>query len=459
MESISQMLDTCSLPEKMQLLEYAKVKNSAGTKKLMLMKLFVNQPELSDSEYAQKIYKKPETAAYFQLKKRVKDEFEELFMLLKPNCLKKETQLHIECSELLLKSQHILARGIRAEGSKLLERGLKMAIKHGFHDLVLTIYSTAKRFGLYEVLSNNDLPELEIAIRSHLRLLITKNQVKEDDPPQAKNHHLKTMIRQLSFSRNSWSKLDLINKSIRDGKYKTAMAQVTQAESEWDQNTESKTKDELLIAKMSILLAQRKFPKVLAVCNESQNTSDFSPENALKHSLIHWHSLFHQNKLDDAQLILKRKLMNLGSQQCPSCAYLMAYVDFKQQSFKAALKQIHSCQKDLKNKLDYYLGSKMLELMILFDQNDQDWLEYKIENFRKLVSRKKGKINTRIDYAFQLFSKLQKSMHKPECIDLTLDPLFIKLQNEKGDLAWHPHSFELIRYDSWILSLLKRQNS
>jgi|GEM_PF-1003131 hypothetical protein len=457
MESLSQLLDTFSLPEKKQLVEFAKVKNLPNSKKLMLIKLFVSQPGLSDSEYSQKIYKEPESAAYFQLKKRVKDEFEALFLLLKPNCLKKETQLHIECSELLLKSQLILARGVRCEGSKLLERGLKMAIKYSFYDLILTIYSTANRFELCEVVNNSDLPELEVAIKTHLQLFIKKNYKKPEGDSQPKNHYLKNMIRQLNYSRNSSAILDGINQSIQDKEYKNALSQVSEAESEWDFNSEFKTKGELLIAKMSILLAQREYSKLLAECNDPGATSDFSRENLLKYSMNHWHALFHLDKLDEALQTLRKNLMAMDTNQNPIWSYLEIYIEFKQKHFKAALKQIHACQKDLKSLPDYYLGSKMLELMILFDQNDQDWLEYKIENLRKLISRNKGRITKRIVQAFQLFSKLQKSTFKQELVDLTQDPILINLQNELDGLEWIPDTFELIRYDSWIITRLKRQ--
>jgi hypothetical protein len=458
MESITLLLDTCSLPEKKQLVEFAKIKNPLSSKKLMLMKLFVSHPGLSDSEYSQKIYKNPESAAYFQLKKRVKDEFEELFLLLKPTCIKKETQLHIECSELLLKSQLILARGIRCEGSKLLERGLKMAIKHGFHDLVLTIYNTADRFGICEVLNNNDLPELEIAIKSHLQLLIKKNYKKSEEQPKPKNQYLKTMINQLNYRRNSWFILDDINQSIQHKEYKNALSQVTEAESEWNDEIEGRTKDELLIAKISILLAQRKFSILLEECINSVDHSRFSQENKLSHSLNHWYALFHLNKTEEAEQILRKNLMNLDTNQHPKWGYLEAYIHFKQRNLKTAQKQIHANQKCLKSVPDYYLGSKMLELMILFDQKDQDWLEYKIENFRKLISRYKGKTSKRIHVAFQLFSKLQKSLFRPELFDLTKDPVLINLQNEIDGLEWKPDTFELIRYDSWILTTLKKQN-
>ena len=459
MESITQLLDACSLPEKTQLVEFAKIKNPPSSKKLMLMKLYVSQPGLTDAEYSQKIYKKPEGAAYFQLKKRVKDEFEELFLLLKPTCIKKENQLHIECSELLLKSELILARGIRSEGSKLLERGLKMAIKNGFHDLVLTIYSTAARFGICEVLNNNDLPELEIAIKSHLQLLIKKNYKRPEDQKESKNEHLRTMIRQLNYSRKSWFILDDINRSIQQKDYENALLQVNEAESELNHPSESRTKDELIFAKTAILLAKRDYCKLLNECIYSVNPNNFSIENKLRYSLNHWYALFHLNKIDEAQQILHKNLMKLDTSQENKWSYFDAYINFKQGNFKTALKEIHSCQKYLKCKTEYYLGSKMLEMMILFDQNDQDWLEYKIENFRKLISRYKFKTYKRIHLAFQLFIKLHKSLFKAELLSLVNDQNFLEIKNEIEGLEWKPSSAELIRYDSWISSKVKTQIS
>lgn len=455
MESLTRLLHTCTLPEKMQLVEFAKIKNPPNSKKLMLMKLFVSYPGLSDAEYAQKIYKKPEGAAYFQLKKRVKDEFEELFLLLKPTCIKKENQLHIECSELLLKSELILARGIRCEGSKLLEKGLKMAIKHGFHDMVLTIYSTAVRFGICEVLNNSDLPEIELAIKSHLQLLIKKNYKKSEREPSHRNEHLNTMISQLNYSRNSWFILDDIHQSIQHKEYKNALIQVNEAESSWNSDLEPRTKDDLLMAKLSILLAQRKFSAVIEECRAVENTDSFAQDTRINYCLNHWYALFHLNKLNEAGHILRKDLMKVDSSQHAKWAYFEACLFFKQQNTKAAQRQIHSNQKCLKCTPDYYLGSKMLELMILFDQNDQDWLEYKIENFRKLISRHKCDMSLRIHYAFHLFLKLQKSLFKPDLLNLIQDPDFLMLQNEEDGLEWKPDTFELIRYDNWIFGKVK----
>jgi hypothetical protein len=99
----------------------------------------------------------------------------------------------------------------------------------------------------------------------------------------------------------------------------------------------------------------------------------------------------------------------------------------------------------------------MLEIMILFEQNDEDWLEYKIENFRKLISRYKCKTLKRIHLSFQVFSKMQKSLFNAGLQDYLYDPVLFKLQNENEGLEWRPSSSELIRYDGWITAKTKNQ--
>ncbi|MCE7056397.1 hypothetical protein LZF95_17065 [Algoriphagus sp. AGSA1] len=450
MESIRKLLDTCSFPERIQLIEFAKIKNAPSSKKLMLLKLFVHQPDLSDSEYAQKIYKKQDAAAYFQLKKRVKDELKELLLLLKPPCVDKTYQLYLSCSELLLKSQHILVRGVRGEGAKMLEKVLKMAIKYNFHDLIWTIYTTAVRFGIVEVLNTNDLPELELAINGHLQLLIKQNPCSKKSPKASKNKYLKSMIKKLNHSLESWNKLNIIRNAIQQREYDHALSIIDQANSEWKPGLQLYCKEGLKLLKMSVFLAKREYDKVLEESVEVMQTTHFSKENKLNFTLTHWYALFHLDKIEDARHVLHNELIQLDTSQMSKWMYLDMHLNYKLMDFKNALKQIHQNQNTLKCLPDYYLGSKMLEIMILFDLNDTDWLEYKIENFRKLIARTTFVVNKRIQSSFCLFTKLQKSLYNPDHNQIHQHPALHELQNETKGVEWDPASFELIRYDTWI---------
>ena len=92
--------------------------------------------------------------------------------------------------------------------------------------------------------------------------------------------------------------------------------------------------------------------------------------------------------------------------------------------------------------------------MILFDQNEVDWLDYKVENLRKLIHRWKGKISARIDSAFHVLHGIQTKVPVNFMDGLETNEHLQKLQDGKGIYNWNPIDFELIRYDGWISSRL-----
>ncbi|UZD21718.1 hypothetical protein PBT90_19580 [Algoriphagus halophytocola] len=452
MESITELLDTCTLPERYQMVEYAKVKNAPNSKKLQLLQLYVQEPGLSDSDYSKKIYNKENIPAFHQLKKRVKEECEDLLILLKPSCIEKENKIHIQCTELLLKSQLVLARGLRDEGVKLLERGLRMAINNRFHDLVLTVYSTVRRFELSEIIHHQDLPDLQLAIKSHLQLLMDKYNYRQTDTKPAENSLLKTMIQQVQSSRTSWGQLEKINAAIDQKNYELASELVIRAENSPQKLfQEEETKNKLVKAKLSIYLNKGEFTQLRALTGQLLDGVAQQPNNFYLYE-YHWLALFHLGRLDEAAQLLKRQLPKVPTDFAPRWLYFEFYLLFCQQSYKIVLRRIHEHQNKLKSEPHLYLGSKMLELMVLIEQNEQDWLEYKMENMRKLISRKKKAGCSRIQAAFQVFWKMQKTKSSDSLIE---DPSFLSLVKGEKNFAWEPGTFELIRYEEWMAERFK----
>jgi hypothetical protein len=92
----------------------------------------------------------------------------------------------------------------------------------------------------------------------------------------------------------------------------------------------------------------------------------------------------------------------------------------------------------------------MLELMILFDQQETDWLNYKVENLRKLLSRWKGRISVRIDSGFQVLHGMQNHLPVHFKNELEKNIHLRNLQSGQGQYSWDPIDFELVRYDGWL---------
>jgi hypothetical protein len=417
-----------------------------------LLDLFIHRPGLSDAEYSMLIYQESDSSAYSQLKKRVKQELEALLLLLKPQAQNEEILKRIECTELLLQSQILLGRGLKSEGAKVLEKSLKKAIDGDFADLTLSIFDISQRFKLEDVLSKRDLPELELVIKSHLQILINQHYTNEQKPRHhEKNTHLSQILHQLNFERKNWGLLANIKQSITENNYEEASNLIQDSELNFSHSEGQKeVSEEFFFAKLQVLIQTERYREVIQNCHKLNSMFSLSPENQIDLAQKEWLALFHLNQFEEALKILKNRLSRLSPEQSGKWKYWESMILFKQKILKRALLLAHECQSDLKNSPNYYLGSKMLELMILFDQNDQDWLDYKMENLRKLVCRWRGKISVRIGASFSLFHDLQRHLPFESKVNLLHTNQLELLRRGKNDYAWNPSDFELVRYDQWF---------
>lgn len=452
MNSIFQILATCSAGEKTQLLEFCATRHSVQSKTYQLLKINVEKPGLKDCEVSQLIYGEKESPAYFQLKKRVKEELEELFPLLNTSSFSDEVKSRIRCSELLLQSQVMLARGLRYEGAKLLEKSLKKAIEGDFPDLVLSIFDTSQRFGVNEVIRKEDLPELELVIKSHLQILINQHHPRTEDRTKCeKNAYLGQILNQLNSERKNWGIVANIRQSIANQDFEETKSLILESEASFSENPDNRdVYEEFFLTKQQFLLQSGQYNEVIQNCKNKNTSLIQSRENCLELAQYQWYALFHQDQLEEATALLKKNLERWCPELSPKWKYWEAFLLFRQKSFKNSLRLVHECQQELKTFPNYYLGSKMLELMILFDQNEVDWLDYKVENLRKLIHRWKGKISARIDSAFHVLHGIQTKVPINFMEDLNSNIHLQKLQDGKGIYNWNPIDFELIRYDCWI---------
>ena len=456
--AIIQLLDSCTCAERDQLLQFCKVRHAPDSKKVQLLNLFLAKPGLSDTDYSKLIYQNSDSSAYSQLKKRLKEELEELILLLKHHSQTEEVRQRIECSELLLQSQILLARGLRQEGAKLLEKCLKKAIRGDFADLTLSIFDISQRFKLEEVLSKKDLPELELVIKSHLQILVNQYYAQENSPlKNEKNSHLNLLLRQLNSDRKNWGLLADIRQAISKNDFENAWLMIQNSEMNFSDNLGQKEAfEEFYLAKIQVLLNTQQYHKVIQNCTELRMKYCFAQEFLCELAKLECYARFHINQSEEALCIVKKQLLPNLPNESGKWKYWEAVILFRQKNLKKALLLAHECQTDLKNFPNYYLGSKMLELMILFDQNDQDWLDYKIENLRKLVCRWKGKLSMRIEASFSLFLDLHRQLPGMSTLPLLQSVHYRRLSEGKDRYTWLPLGFELIRYDRWISEKLQK---
>lgn len=448
MDRLNDILNAFSTQEKEQLLHLASARNTARSKKLDLLRLLIRNPHEEDDFFAKRLYPNHQSNAFPQLKKRLKEEIKEISVLIKPSSVNTKAHQRIRCSELILQSQLLLARNLRDEGSKLLQKSLELAIEGGFHDLALTVFSIGQEYGSGHVLSTKDLPELELAIKCHLQVLVSQSEIHADGKLHSSNRWLRQMIQKLNANRKQWGLVSSLKNSIQKRDYEEASLLMEQVESEeFSEPDDYSALCEFLHAKLQLLFEKMDFLPAQSLCEEYLQSKLKNQEVPSTFFQYYFLSLFHQKKWDEALQVIHQKLNGPELQKNPHWEYWKALTFFSLEKYKPALKLIHDCQSRLKSVPDYYLGSKMLELMILFEQKDMDWLEYKMENFRKLLSRWSHKASIRLNSAFHLLSDLHQHTEVERLLESSL---WEKLNQRIGEYKWRPDGFELLPYDQWF---------
>lgn len=451
MDTVQSILNQFSSTEKEQLFRIASSRNSPNSKKLKLFQLFLDQPKNCDSYYSQKIYGEADKKAFPQLKKRLKDEIEEIMVLVKPSKLSDKCQHRIQCLELILQSQLILSRGLKSEGAKLLEKCLKSAVDFQFHDLVLTIFSIARDNDIPEVLSKNDFPKIEFAVKSHLQILINQFQNEAIEvQSESKNELLSKLVHQINSNKDHWSLVNSIRNSILDDNLEEGLSIINGVEPQEIFKEENPAVFwQFLLAKMELLILQKNYEEVRQICQDHLKSPKRSLETPIEFFQFYFFANFYLGKWDQAQRIINSFLRPQFPDQNWKWQYWSALIKLEQKEYCQAIKLLHTSQSGLKKSTQYYLASKLYEILILIEQGDHDWLEYKIENFRKLLSRWKEVADQRIKSSFDAICKLYGSGGKTS---LQINTEFEKIHSLEKSNPWCPFGFEIIRLDNWIIS-------
>ena len=231
MNSIFKILDSLPFHEKSQILHICAIRHSSASKVYQLLEELIQHPNQQDSYYSEKFYGSAQSAAFTQLKKRVKCEISELVCLLKTSGKMEDCSQRIHCTELLLQGQVLLSRGLTNEGAKLLEKCLKTAVGSDLPDMILTIFDTARKFGIEGVICKKEIPELEMIIKSHLQILVSQ-YCKNAPLTLEKRSQLTPLLVHMNQEKSNWQILAEIQQAIAKRDFATAESLLLESENE-----------------------------------------------------------------------------------------------------------------------------------------------------------------------------------------------------------------------------------
>lgn len=457
MSTVFQLLESCSDSEKSKLLQYVCVKNSPKSKKCQLLRLMIGKPELQETEYARAIYQKEDMITYSQLKRRLTEDLISLVVLVKTNRFHKKECLRSKITELILRSQHLFHLELEKEGIKALKKALELAGNQGYTDLVLCIHETARSAGVAEPISKNELIRLKNALCNQLELTFTNTKT------ELENHKgnfisLKKSVLQTESNNEVLNLLEKSEMLLGQNRLTQASIAIQDAENilySYPSINQPEMIWKVNLTQQQILLKYAAYDELINNCQKTLGIKNL-PENVkLEVYKNEWFAAFYLKETQLAKQILLKLAGFKSGQNTFMWQYFESYLLFQQGEMAESLTLNHECQRNLKSNPDFLLGSKLLEMMILIEKNEWDWMEFKLESFRKSMYSFKGKVHDRIKSFFYALQFLQKQYLISNPSEIINFQHFQLLKNSKESFSWEPGTYEIIPYHGWIEGLIQ----
>lgn len=136
--------------------------------------------------------------------------------------------------------------------------------------------------------------------------------------------------------------------------------------------------------------------------------------------------------------------------------YYEANLYFLLKKFDDALATLQKQTELTSDKSGWRLGYKILEMMCIAELKYFDWIDFRIETFRKLLSDVRKENIARPKIIYQLLKSFIKNAYEFDKATEMNEEHLALLHEAKDAFSWDPRGYEIIRFETWWNSKLKR---
>ena len=97
-------------------------------------------------------------------------------------------------------------------------------------------------------------------------------------------------------------------------------------------------------------------------------------------------------------------------------------------------------------------------MLCIIELKNYDWLEYRTETFRKLLSTVRTKNIARPKIILKLLKALIKENYDFKAVTNLQKENLNLLKKGESDYRWDPDGYEIIRFDTWWMEKLKKRH-
>lgn len=129
--------------------------------------------------------------------------------------------------------------------------------------------------------------------------------------------------------------------------------------------------------------------------------------------------------------------------------YYKAHLLFAQGKYDESLALLQRENDLISDKSGWRIGFKILEMMNIIELGKYDWLDFRIETFRKLLSDVKNENITRPKLILQVIRNFIKYMYDFKATTAESKEILDLLESGTGDNRWDPIGYEITPFHVW----------
>ncbi len=137
--------------------------------------------------------------------------------------------------------------------------------------------------------------------------------------------------------------------------------------------------------------------------------------------------------------------------------YYRAVAEFGLKDYKEALKTLDKTSSLHKALTGLWLGIRILEIMILIENKDEDYVIYRVEALKQLMHRNKKEELQRYKTIVEVLQALVRSGYDYKKVKENNAAKFIGLEGNEPPLAWDPSGLEIMQFDKWFNERLSKK--
>ncbi len=481
MKSLIPIINSLNGKEKRLLKKFFSIQsNGEEKKKLQLFTLILDKKVKTDEDAAKILYEGGSpNSAYSHVKRRLKKDILNfiLFQDTSQRDVAKRIQAEVSCAKMSLQGKLLIQRGIYEEGEKLLKKALQLAEQFELYtdivnvkNLLRTTVGYRKGADAYMEYSNNMsfyVEELDkwLKVRQYSYEIALPNEFYANKKVEYKERGAQMMKELEEMSRNNTSDRFTFWYYIARIYYHNIIHDFESSRDYGHELLEILNSGSIMFSKPSIATIHKDLASAYmnignhekAIEHAQLSVDNFSGGMVNELRSLEYLFFAHLRNKDyiAAMSIVEKGLVhrqiNSGNRLTKArWLFFRANLEYLEGDFGRAAKSLSTNEHIAKDKSGWYLGYKLLQMMIHIEENDLFLIDYQIKNFNSLLSRKKTENIQRakvISKVIRLFMKARGNFE--ETFKLAKKEIDA-LSEGKEELFWDPVSYEVIRFDEWL---------